>query len=238
MTAPSPTPMPTLPVYLFAGPTLHGLPAPVTGPLAGRGGARSAITLLPPAERGSITALTGAAEHRPSTIVIVDGRYGDVLAVGHREILTALDAGWRVWGVASMGAIRAAELSEHGMRGFGAVYRHFRDQMPPDDEVAVLHGPGPDHRPLTEALVDLRAFLRHLAAAGVLACDQADQVARALGRRWFGDRTTAALVDLCTDIAGPAAGHAIRARLGELPEHRVKTADLCTFLTEQPWQSR
>jgi len=50
--------------------------------------------------------------------------------------------GIHVFGAASIGALRAAELDVFGMRGIGDIYEAFRDGLlEDDDEVAVLHGP-------------------------------------------------------------------------------------------------
>jgi len=214
--------------YTFLGPTAHGFARDrFQGPR---------MVVLPPVQRGDVAALVTGTKGPPGDLVIVDGRFGDVLAVGHREILAALDAGWQVWGLASMGAIRAAELSSHGMRGSGVVYRCFADRMIPDDEVAVLHGPEPEYRPLSESMIDLRSFLTHLAARGILRPQQADEVAALLAGRWFGERTTTALVDLCGQVAGPSVMPGVRDALQALPRHRVKSADLLRFFQAESWR--
>ncbi|WP_141584945.1 TfuA-like protein [Actinomadura sp. WMMA1423] len=207
--------------FLFLGPTGHGMPRELLDV--------EGMTVLPPARRGAVAALldTGGP---PGEIVIVDGRFGDVLAVGHREILAALDAGWTVWGVSSMGAIRAAELHDHGMKGFGVVYRRFVEQMIPDDQVAVLHGPAPEYRPFSEALIDLGSFLEHLAGAELLRPAHARKVQHALAGRWFAERTVSALTALCGEVAGPDAVQPIRKELPKLPDLRLKSADLRAFL--------
>ena len=62
--------------------------------------------------------------------------------VWHKEILWAMAQGIHVFGAASIGALRAAELDAFGMRGIGRIYEAFRDGvLEDDDEVAVLHGP-------------------------------------------------------------------------------------------------
>jgi hypothetical protein len=215
------------PVYLFVGPTAYDLPS---GLLSHPG-----LCRLPPAARGSIADLVRTAAHPPANIVLVDGRFGDVMAVSHREILEAIDRGWRVCGLASMGALRAAELHTFGMIGFGEVFRHFRDTTAPDDEVAVLHGPEPDYRPVTEALVDLRCFLRHLVDIRILASSDAAQVEQQLAARWFGDRSFPAFVELCRQVAGADAAHAIAERRSDLPAHRIKSRDLRSFLRGKGW---
>ena len=58
-------------------------------------------------------------ESAPRAIGIIDGVFLDVASVWHREILWALSQGVHVFGAASMGALRAAELDGFGMRGVG-----------------------------------------------------------------------------------------------------------------------
>ncbi|MEU5108447.1 TfuA-like protein [Streptomyces sp. NPDC021354] len=212
-------------VEVFVGPTAHGLP---NGLLPQIG-----VRLHPPARRGSIAELV--ERQPPGHIALVDGRYDDVPAVGHREILAALAAGWRVTGLGSIGALRAAELDGFGMTGYGRVFAHLQATGAPDDEVALLHGPGPEYRPITEALVDLRAMAEHLTAADVLNRAQADAVISAMARRWFGDRSLPAFLDAVCTAAGRCAADAVREHLRRLPEVRIKTGDLRNYLTERPW---
>ncbi|MDY7103225.1 MAG: TfuA-like protein [Actinomycetota bacterium] len=111
-----------------------------------------------------------AAAHRPAAILVIDGIYERTPAVGHKEVLWALSEGVAVYGAASMGALRAAELDRFGMIGVGEVYRQLRDgQVIADDAVAVAHlGAEHDHRPTTVALVDIVAALDDAVAAGVV----------------------------------------------------------------------
>jgi len=59
-------------------------------------------------------------------IGIVDGNFETVATVWHKEILWAMAQGIHVYGAASIGALRAAELAEFGMKGVGAIFRHFQ----------------------------------------------------------------------------------------------------------------
>jgi hypothetical protein len=79
-------------------------------------------------------------------------------AVWHKEILLALERGIAVWGAASMGALRAAELAPFGMLGVGTIYRAYaRGSLVADDEVAVAHLPAEQgYRAVSDALVNLR----------------------------------------------------------------------------------
>jgi hypothetical protein len=113
-------------------------------------------TVLPPARQGD---LWRALARRPAAIALVDGVFESVPSVWHHEILDALHSGVAVFGGGSMGALRAAELSHHGMVGVGRIFGWYRDGLiDGDDEVALLHaGPELGFRPLTLPLVAVRA---------------------------------------------------------------------------------
>jgi hypothetical protein len=132
-------------------------------------------TYLPPARQGDVFRAVRA--YRPRAIGLIDGAFLDVPAVWHRELLWAMSEGVHVLGAASMGALRAAELAPLGMRGAGRIFEAFRDGRWPtddapfedDDEVAVIHAPvEAGARPLSDALVDLRATLDGAVIAGVI----------------------------------------------------------------------
>jgi len=90
----------------------------------------------PPAGQGDL--LRAALEYPPA-IALIDGIFKDAPTVRHREILWALSAGIPVFGAASMGALRAAELHPFGMRGVGLIFRWYRRYaLLPDDAVADL----------------------------------------------------------------------------------------------------
>jgi hypothetical protein len=102
-----------------------------------------------------------AGRERVGRIAIIDGYFERMAAVWHKEILLALEAGIEVWGAASMGALRAAELAPFGMRGVGAIYERFATgELVCDDEVAVAHLPAEfEYKPTSVALVDIRDAL-------------------------------------------------------------------------------
>ena len=116
-------------VVIFAGPSISA--ADVQGILERR---------VPAAGRPGRRLPRGAA--RPVAIGLIDGYFERVPAVWHKEILWALSQGIHVFGSASMGALRAAELAPFGMVGVGAIFEAYRDGiLEDDDEVAVAHGP-------------------------------------------------------------------------------------------------
>ena len=97
----------------------------------------------------------------PLAIGLIDGYFERVPAVWHKEILWALSQGIHVFGSASMGALRAAELAPFGMIGVGAIFEAYRDGiLEDDDEVAVAHGPADTgYRAGSDAMVNIRATL-------------------------------------------------------------------------------
>ena len=124
-------------------------------------------TWRPPVRQGE---LYRAALARPTAIGVIDGYFEVTPTVWHKEILWAMAAGIHVYGAASIGALRAAELDIFGMKGIGRVYEDFRDGvLQDDDEVAVLHGPAElGYPPVTEAMVNIRATLAAAVNDGVL----------------------------------------------------------------------
>ena len=133
-----------------------------------------------------------------SIIGLVDGYFEHRLAVWHKEILWALDRGVRVYGAASMGALRAAELAPFGMRGVGKVFADYSSGvLMDDDEVAVVHeSEEHDFHAQSEALVNVRATLAKAVEAGVLTQRSADSFIELLKGRFYPERSFALLRQL------------------------------------------
>ena len=128
-----------------------------------------------PAAMGDVTR---AASEGAETIILIDGVFEDRPSVWHKEILWALSNGIGVVGAASMGALRAAELRDHGMLGHGKIYEAYASgEITDDDEVAVVHGPAEtSYIPLTDAMVDIRDAIGQAKAVGVLTPAAAEAV--------------------------------------------------------------
>jgi ribosomal protein S12 methylthiotransferase accessory factor len=95
------------------------------------------------------------------------------LAVSPNEVLAALARGHRVYGAASIGALRAVELGGYGMTGVGRVFDAYaRGEIERDDEVAVSFD-AETGKPLSEALVNIRLALREAFDAGFASADEA-----------------------------------------------------------------
>lgn len=164
-------------VVVFLGPSLPAAEARRIAP----------CRVLPPARAGDVFAVL---PERPLAIALVDGLFDTTPSVWHHEILAALDAGVAVFGAASIGALRAAELRRHGVVGVGTIFAAYRDRRLVDDgEVALLHA-GAEHgvRPLTVPLVTVRAGAAAARGAGIVSARQARALVRAGAAIPYGDR--------------------------------------------------
>lgn len=128
-------------------------------------------------------------------ICLIDGYFGNVPSVWHKEILFALKSGAAVCGAASIGALRAAELHPYGMIGFGWVYRAFRrGVLQDDDEVCVIHAVRElNFDPLSEAMVNIRRSLRSMSSRGLIDRESEARIASSLKELHFSGRTLAAI---------------------------------------------
>lgn len=189
--------------------------------------------MRPPARRGDIDALVGAGP--PGVVVLCDGVFQSAPAVSHAELARAIDAGWQVWGVSSLGAIRAHEMRREGMRGWGWVYAQFRRHADfTDDEMALLHLPEPSYLPLTEPLVNLRHALEvEGPALGITPVARRAAITD-LRTVWFGERTLERMQEA---LVGPGGvePRAARRVLSWMQRHRVKTLDLDSLMRQEPW---
>jgi len=194
---------------VFIGPTL-----PADEVAARLPGAR----VMPPVAVGDV--LRAARDRRVRRIAIVDGYFERMAAVWHKEILVALERGIAVWGAASMGALRAAELAPFGMIGVGAIYRAYRrGELVADDEVAVAHLPAErGFRAVSDALVDIRFALARTAVSQRTR-DRVIELARA---RFYRERTWPALL---ADARAAGVPRAQLAALAAAPKPSRKAAD-------------
>ena len=212
--------------WIFAGPTLNG---------SARLAEASDIKLLPPVKRGDIDQLVST--RGPGVAVIVDGQFHQCLSVGHAEIRSAIAKGWQVWGLSSMGAIRACEMKHMGMRGYGEVYEWFcRDAEFRDDEVALAHGADSPYVALSEPLIHVRLWLDELVKTRLLSATQQKRVLKNLMSMWYGDRTLSLARAMVVSIV-PKCERELGQSLANFDRFRVKSHDLSRFLSEQPWQS-
>jgi hypothetical protein len=209
---------------LFAGPSLQAIDSQLL-----RGGG---LMVRPPVKRGDIERLV--AQSPPSNIAIVDGVFHAHPAVGHAEILDALGAGWRIWGLSSMGAIRACEMDTLGMTGFGEVYRQFAsDPDMSDDEVTLIHQTQEPFLSLSEPLIHIRQFLGQWTTERIITPAQEQHILHYLKNMWYGHRTLNCLKEAL--LALPVATKQIDNAPANFSAYRIKSLDLIEFLKLQPW---
>lgn len=175
-------------IIIFSGPTLSNHE---TDP-------RADLIWLPPARRGDIHR---ALQLKPRIIGIVDGYFQGELSIWHKEILWAMSQGVHVFGSSSMGALRAAELHQFGMRGVGDIFESYRDgELEDDDEVAVIHGPQDmDYIGLSEPMVNIRATLKRAVGEGILTQKLANRLCETAKGTFYRDRSWETLLALPQD---------------------------------------
>ena len=183
----------------------------------------------PPAAEGDVYR---AARNRPQIIGIIDGYFDRVPAVWHKEILWAMSQGIHVYGSASMGALRAAELDVFGMEGVGAVFEAYRDgRIEDDDEVAVVHEPAEfGYRAGSEAMVDIRHTLVLAAESAVLSDEVAAALAAIAKALFYPDRSWRRVLRAAADKGLPQGElEALNRWLGD-GRTSVKKADALAML--------
>ncbi|HEV2867219.1 MAG TPA: TfuA domain-containing protein [Allosphingosinicella sp.] len=141
----------------------------------------------PPAQAGDVLALL---DRPPARLCLIDGLFDACPAPWHKELLLLMESGTLVFGAASMGALRAAELHPFGMIGVGTIFRAYRDgRIDGDDEVALIHAPERlGWAPLTVPMIEVRATLLAACRARLIAPATARRI-RSLAREiHFSDR--------------------------------------------------
>jgi hypothetical protein len=213
--------------HIFVGPTVKD--ALYFGPLD-----LTRFVCHPPARRGDIEALINT--DAPGVIVIVDGLFHSRLAVGHAEIRDAVSRGWKVWGLSSIGAIRAFEMRNCGVRGYGKTFAYFAGAHDfTDDEVALLHGEAPEYVSISEPLLHLRLWLYGGVEQRLLSEQAANTLVETLQRSWYGKRSLSYVKHLLKTQFG-MEGQTIEKLYKLLPSCRVKGEDLFTFVRDTVWQ--
>jgi len=175
---------------IFAGPSLPPSKRPLQTELEWR----------PPLRAGD---LYKAALNHPDVIGVIDGYFELVPTVWHKEILWAMANGIHVYGAASIGALRAAELADFGMKGIGQIYQQFfSGTLMDDDEVAVLHGPEElDFPQVTEPMVNVRATAERAVQSKILSAADAAELLRIAKSLFYKERTYEAVLSRAADLS-------------------------------------
>ena len=207
-------------VVIFAGPSL---------PASARN--RLDAHYLPPCAMGDVCSVL--KHYRPRAIGIIDGYFERTPAVWHKEILFALSQRVAVFGAASMGALRAAELAPFGMRGVGHVFDAYASgEIDGDDEVAVTHGPAEDgYRLTSDPLVNIRHGLSLARDRGLIAPEEEAALIAAVKPIHYPERSWSRL--WTTDAAHALGRDRQQALVEFVRQHRpdIKGEDATAMLT-------
>lgn len=211
--------------YIFVGPTAYGIDLTSLQ--------IDDVEIYPPAQRGDIYKLCKSND--PGAIAIIDGTFHANPSVGHTEILTALNSGWLIWGLSSMGAIRAFEMQSFGMKGYGRVFEEFskHDDFR-DDEVTLIHGSEKPFIPITEPLVHIRECLNDLMHKQIISKQIAEDLLDEFSTIWYGYRSLKRLntrLKERTNIPHMEIDQITNA----FSRYRIKTKDMMSFLNEKSW---
>lgn len=158
---------------IFVGPTM---------PLALASAILPDADFRPPLQRG------GLDDIAPGTLVgIIDGLLAETLAISPGEIREAIARGVIVYGAASMGALRAAEVPQ--IIGVGRVFQMYRNGViERDDEVVVMVNPE-TFAPWTVPMVNVRYAVERLVRSGTLRMDDGQAIIEAGLALHYGERT-------------------------------------------------
>jgi hypothetical protein len=180
-------------IIVFTGPTLSVMDAR----------AELEATYLPPAAQGDVYR---ASLTQPVAIGIIDGVFDQVPSVWHKEILWAMSQGIHVFGSASMGALRAAELETFGMIGVGEIFRAYQNgPLEDDDEVAVVHGKEVDgFRVLSDAMVNIRPTLLRAEQEGILNTATRGKLEAIAKNLCYPERSYARVLEIAVNNGVPA----------------------------------
>jgi hypothetical protein len=207
--------------YLFIGPSSCAIKLDIP----------SNMKVMPPARRGDIDNLISGTP--PGTVVLVDGTYHSYPAVSHAEIRSAIEAGWKFWGLSSMGAIRAVELTLVGMKGYGEVFNMFshNDDLP-DDYVALIHGDEAPYIPISEPLVHIDFFLKDLVKDKIISHDIYIQLFEYLSNMWFGYRTLKKVKEILMVHVLKKNYKKLNDKFNNFQNYRIKNLDVFSFLSQ------
>jgi TfuA protein len=175
----------------------------------------------PPAARGDLLA---AVDRGATRIGLVDGVLIGPLAVSPGEVREAARRGARLWGAASLGALRAVECP-CAMTGVGEVYDAFRDgHLTDDDELVGTFDEG--FRTLSYPLVVLRDLLDESVRQAWIQPEARAAALQELKQRPF-DRRSARDLERALAQAGvaPDSMATVLARLAAPDRRSIKARD-------------
>lgn len=177
-------------VVVFVGPSLRREDLASLSRLAVTYGRE--LDFRPPVRRLDLLPLLGEPATRK--VVMLDGEFGQSLAVSITEIRKVLAAGQPLTGASSMGALRAVECRTIGMTGSGWVYEQYLSgAVESDGDVALLYDPD-DFSLVTIPLINVRWLLNRVQADRLLTAAEATAALRVAAGLHFRDRRPSLLL--------------------------------------------
>lgn len=117
-------------------------------------------------------------KENPDIIAIIDGVFHQNSAVGHKEILNAINSGVKVFGASSMGALRASELDSLGMTGIGYCYNQYASgAIDSDDDVAVMLD-SESLEALSVPLISMNYVFENAVSENIITPDEKDELSQ------------------------------------------------------------
>lgn len=172
-----------------------------------------------PVRRGDLESI------KPGRVVaIIDGVFEQNLAISPQEVHEAIRRGVTIFGGASMGALRAAEVP--GVIGIGRVFDWYRlGIINRDDEVALLFA---EHSglPMTVPSVSVRFAVERLCRVGTIDLSTAEALVAATLKIPYKERTYSAILD----AAGLSRRRDSQDLIAMLQEHDIKRGDARSVL--------
>lgn len=186
----------------------------------------------PPVVSGDLRRLAQACPpNERRTFLVLDGEFGQSLALTVGEIRWALAAGHRVFGGTSMGALRACEAGPAGMVGVGTVYRQLLAGLSVADADLGI-GSSSVGVALTVPMIDIRHLAFRLLCDG-LRPGEVEEFVRGCEDTHFAVRRIADVI-AAADAASADVGTAVRAACdsGRRREWNLKWHDVWLSLRE------
>ncbi len=180
-----------LTLVVYAG---SSLPSPDVECLRARAGELGVkLVHRKPIVRGDLRD-TASGEGWNTRVLVLDGEFGQSLAVSVAEIREYLDGGHYIAGASSMGALRAVECRTLGMIPHGWIAgQYLSGAMDADADLALLMDPE-TFEPLTVPLVNVRWLARTLATHDGVPRDDCEAIVGAAGEIHYRDRLPEALL--------------------------------------------
>ena len=141
-----------------------------------------------PIQRGD---LGQALKEHPDIIAIIDGVFHQNSAVGHKEILNAMNNGIKVYGASSMGALRASELDPLGMIGVGYVYNQYATgEVDSDDDGAVMLD-SETLEAISVPLINMKYVFTNAVSENIITDDEKEELLKIAKKTYYPQRNYA-----------------------------------------------